>query len=76
MDTLTKEQSHYAWGEARSLDAMFSKHTFGSHVRLTTVVSPEPVSPSTLFGSKVGVRLDSEPPYGHFRTTGGINFDE
>lgn len=79
MDTLTKEQSHFVWGELRSLDAMLDKHTFGSHVRLTTVVSPRPVSPSTLFSNKVEVGFsqeDSEQPYGYFRTAGGIGFND
>lgn len=78
MDTQTKEQSHFVWGELRSLDVMFDNHTFGNHVRLTTVVSPKPVSPSTLFG-KVEVGFsegNSELPYGYFRTAGGLGFND
>lgn len=80
MDASTKEQTHYAWGDRQSLDAMFDKNKFGSHVRLTTVVSQKPVSPNTLFGSKRILGLIEKEadflPDGALHTVGSVNFND
>ena len=52
---LAVNTTHYLWGEAHALEAMFETTSFGNHVVLVTVVSNTPVSPKKLFDSKVCV---------------------
>ena len=54
---LAVNTTHYLWGEAPALEAMFETTPRGSNSALVTVVSNKPVSPGRLFGSKICLDL-------------------
>lgn len=54
---LAVNTTHYLWGEAPALEAMFETTSFGNHVVFVNVVSNKPISPRTLFASKICLDL-------------------
>jgi hypothetical protein len=60
---LAVNTTHYLWGEAPALEAMFETTSFGNHVVFVNVVSNTPVSPKKLFDSKVCVGFANEDTF-------------